>query len=253
MPNQWMVFAVIMLCVVGGAAGLVFYIRSRVRRFSRSMFGTDSLIDGWKRQERELAATPCSVAGMTRVYEPQIQKDFPEFNWVQFRNKAEDILVMALGAITAGSIGAMTECSEALKEQVRGQIAQNERSGIRETYKDIRVHQTEITRYEKKMGRCIITLQSAVEHIHYKERDGRIFSGREDLMEQTKYNVELMYIQDESRANADHGVGLNCPNCGAPIKTLGVKRCEYCGSEVTPINMQVWSLQHYYEVSYQRV
>lgn len=253
MSNGAIVFAVIMLCAAGGAAGLVFYVRHKIRGFSRSMFGTDSLTEGWKKQETELAETPCSVAGMTRIYEPQIHKDFPEFNWVQFRNKAENVLKLALGAITAGSIGMLQECSEALKEQVDGQIRQNEREGVREVYEQIRVHQTEITRYEKKMGRCIITLQSAVEYIHYKEQGDKIISGRNDLKKQTKYNIELMYIQDEQQANGDHGVGLHCPNCGAPIRTLGAKHCEYCGSEVTPINMQVWSLQHYYEVTYQKV
>ena len=96
-------------------------------------------------------------------------------------------------------------------------------------------------------------LQSAVEHIHYKEKDGKLISGKKDLLEQTKYNMELMYIQDESKVSADKGVGLTCPHCGAPVTSLGAKFCEFCGSEVIPINMQVWSLQHFYEVTYQKV
>ena len=35
-----------------------------------------------------------------------------------------------------------------------------------------------------------------------------------------------------------------CPNCGAPIKNLGAKFCEYCGSAVEVINSRVWSLEH---------
>lgn len=190
---------------------------------------------------------------MTRLLEPQIQRDFPEINWVQFKNKAEDALKLSLMAISAHSIGRAESLSEALKEEVAARIEQNQTAGVNEVYERIRVHQTEIARYEKQKGKCIITLQSAVEHIHYKEKDGKLISGKKDLLEQTKYNMELMYIQDESKVSADKGVGLTCPHCGAPVTSLGAKYCEFCGSEVIPINMQVWSLQHFYEVTYQKV
>ena len=244
---------VIILVIVGVIAGVVFYVKNKVRKFSQDLFGTDSLVEGWKKQEEELSVTPCSVSGMTRLLEPQIQRDFPEFNWVQFKNKAEDALKLSLMAISAHSIGRAESLSEALKEEVAARIEQNQTAGVNEVYERIRVHQTEIARYEKQKGRCIITLQSAVEHIHYKEKDGKLISGKKDLLEQTKYNMELMYIQDESKVSADKGVGLTCPHCGAPVTSLGAKYCEFCGSEVIPINMQVWSLQHFYEVTYQKV
>ena len=227
---------VIILVIVGVIAGVFFYVENKVRKFSQDLFGTDSLVEGWKKQEEELSVTPCSVSGMTRLLEPQIQRDFPEFNWVQFKNKAEDALKLSLMAISAHSIGRAESLSEALKEEVAARIEQNQTAGVNEVYERIRVHQTEIARYEKQKGKCIITLQSAVEHIHYKEKDGK-----------------LMYIQDESKVSADKGVGLTCPHCGAPVTSLGAKYCEFCGSEVIPINMQVWSLQHFYEVTYQKV
>ena len=68
-------------------------IKRKLRQVSRMAFGTDSLAEGWRRQAEELSAAPKSVSGMTRIYEPQIQRDFPEFNWVQFKNKAENMLI----------------------------------------------------------------------------------------------------------------------------------------------------------------
>lgn len=215
--------------------------------------------EGMQQQEEELATTPKSIAGMTRIYEPQIHRDFPEFNWVQFRNKAEDALRLSLLAISIGSVEKMermakeADISEALQAQLKGEILENEATGVKEVYDQIQIHQTEITRYEKKGGKCIITLQSAVGHIHYKEKAGKLLDGKKDVMIQTKYNTELMYIQDEDLADSGHGVGLNCPNCGAPVKSLGAKYCEYCGSGIVEMNMQVWSLEHFYEVTYQRV
>lgn len=161
---------VIILVIVGVIAGVVFYVKNKVRKFSQDLFGTDSLVEGWKKQEEELSVTPCSVSGMTRLLEPQIQRDFPEFNWVQFKNKAEDALKLSLMAISAHSIGRAESLSEALKEEVAARIEQNQTAGVNEVYERIRVHQTEIARYEKQKGKCIITLQSAVEHIHYKEK-----------------------------------------------------------------------------------
>lgn len=242
-----------MVCAVGGACGLVFYVRNKIRHASRQLFGTDSLVEGYKRQEQELALTPKSVSGMTRLLEPQIQRDFPEFNWKEFRNLAEEKLKQAFFAITANNIELLKEPSDNMKTEVENIIHANQNEGVREVFEDIDIHQTEITKYEKNSGRCIITLQSAVGYIHYREKNGEVIEGRKDLKTQTKYNIELMYIQDASKANIEGAVGLTCPNCGAPITSLGAKFCEYCGSGVKEVNLSVWSLHHYYEVSYQKV
>ena len=36
------------------------------------------------------------------------------------------------------------------------------------------------------------------------------------------------------------GLGLSCPHCGAPVRNLGQKFCEYCGSGVIEVNTRVW-------------
>ena len=63
---------------------------------------------------------------------------------------------------------------------------------------------------------------------------------------QPRYDMEWIYIQDAERYGQAAGgaVGVSCPNCGAPIKNLGAKFCEYCGSAVEVINSRVWSLEH---------
>lgn len=126
------------------------------------------------------------------------------------------------------------------------------KAGIRETYTQIKVHQTEVANYRKSIGSCVITFQSAVEHYHYREKDGRLVSGDRERKEQTKYNTELVYIQDERLAGGS-AVGTVCPNCGAPVSQLGNLRCEYCGLAVTPVNLKVWKLHSYYEVDYHHV
>ena len=244
-----LIAAVVILAVLFGA-GYAGYrvVRKKLASVSRSLLGTDSFIEGWNRQADVLAATPKSVSGMTRVFGPQIEEDFPDFNLNQFKNKAENMLLSALQAVDAEDITLLKEATEELTKQVENQITRNNAEGVKETYERIHIHQTEITNYVKRDGTCVIVFQSAVEHMHYKTRDGKVIEGDSKRLTQTKYNVEVVYIQDEKMVKTDNAVGTTCPNCGAPVKKLGAMYCEYCGSAVTPINLKVWTLHKFYEV-----
>lgn len=247
--SLFIIFAVIILVIVI----LILVIMKKVERFSKSVFGVKSLAEGLSQQAEELAETPKSISGMTRIYEPQLRRDFPEFNWKEFKDKAEQMLLMAFAAISQGEETLIRGGSETLHNQLITWIQENKRQQIKEQYQNVQIHNTEITRYEKKGGTCVLTLQSAVGYIHYKERDGRILEGNREHTIQTKYNIQLMYVQDAKAANQDKSVGTTCPNCGAPIVNLGQKKCEYCGLAVTPVNIQVWSIQSFYEVDYHKV
>ena len=37
-----------------------------------------------------------------------------------------------------------------------------------------------------------------------------------------------------------NAIGVNCPNCGAPITSLGAKKCEYCESPIIELNIKAW-------------
>lgn len=248
-PTGLLIFAAIVLLIIAGALVLL----HRVQNVSQTLFGTKSLTEGWKRQEEALASTPKSVSGMTRIYEPQIQRDFPEFNWLEFKNKAENMLRLAFLAIEQEDSSQLKDASGELEHQVKTQISQNQAERVREHYQNVKIHDTQITRYEKKQGTCIITLQSAVGHRHYKEKDAAVIQGDDRLDEQTKYNVEILYVQNPELAGMDRAVSMSCPNCGAPVTSLGNFICAYCGSEVTPIHHQVWSLHKFYEVTYHNI
>lgn len=239
---------VVLLIILAMICGTVFAVRRKVEDISDSLFGTKSLREGLKRQADMLAETPKSVSGMTRLMEPQIQKDFPEFNWMEFRGRAENMLLSAFLALERQDVGCLKDASDTLKRQVENLIETDRQEGITETYERARIHQTEIARYEKKEGKCVITLQSAVEYLHFCEKEHKVISGDAKRLTQTRYNVELMYIQDAGKISADKSYGMTCPSCGAPITSLGIKHCEYCGLTVTPVNRQVWSLERFYEV-----
>lgn len=256
----------LMLLIILAALVLViiFAVKSFLHKVDRStggmasaimkeISGTDSSGTGFAAQAEELARTPKSVSSMTRIFEPQIRRDFPEFSLNQFRNMVENMLPAALGAITAGSVENLKDCSGELIKQVKNLIEENRRQGVEEIYSGIEVYQTEITNYVKKSGTCVITFQSAVGHYHYGKQNGKIIFGKENLKEQTKYNVEVVYIQDEKLTDADGAKGITCPNCGAPVTALGSKTCAYCGLAVKEVNLRVWSLHRFYQAESQHV
>jgi len=227
-------------------------ITRQMSQVSQSLFGTSNFIDGWNRQADVLSETPKSVSSMTRLMEPQIVRDFPEFTWEEFKHKAENMLTSAFLAISTENPDSLVDASDDIKKQIQNKIQENQANFVKENYSDIQIHQTEIANYRKSNGKCVITIQSAVGYLFYKMQNGKVIAGDQTRKTQTKYNMELIYIQDSDIADIDNAVGATCPNCGAPIKNLGSKFCEYCGLGVTPLNIKVWSLHKFYEVDYNR-
>ena len=77
-----------------------------------------------------------------------------------------------------------------------------------------------------------------------------MISGRKQMKTQAKYNVQMNYIQDRDivEDTREQALGLNCPNCGAPLSTLGAKICAYCDSPLVEFNIKIWSFSDVEEV-----
>ena len=52
----------------------------------------------------------------------------------------------------------------------------------------------------------------------------------------------MMYVQDANEYGYAKGFSTTCPHCGGAVSDLGRKFCDYCGSEIIPINVRVWEL-----------
>ena len=62
---------------------------------------------------------------------------------------------------------------------------------------------------------------------------------------QDRFKLEFIYIIDESKVEESKRVlGLNCPNCGAPIISLGEKVCNYCGTGIKDLVKKTWNLNN---------
>ncbi len=231
------------LAVMGCGFAVYRYIRHKVRVFTRQAFGSDTIQGSFENMEREEEITPRSVSAATKLYLPQILRDFPEFHYDEMKNRAENVLTGFLRGVDEGTPARLPEgVTSELREKLELRISALASEGAEEHFRDIRIHRTEIKIYRKLKGRCSIILQSAVQYRHFKKRGGEVTEGAENRLTQSRYQIELIYIQDREivENQADSGLALNCPNCGAPLPKLGAKKCIYCDTPIEEFNIKTW-------------
>lgn len=226
-------------------------ISQKVRNFSQTAFGTPNIAQGAEQMRLELSNTPKSVSGMTQLLLPKIANDFPDFNYNEMKERANNVLVSYLRAVNDKNTSVLQDGNEEIQNQLVNHIQMLSAKGLHEHFEQIRLHETEIHQYRQHQGRCIITFQTAFECFHYiTDANRKITSGSNDLKYQTKYNIDMVYIQDRSIMNEyDTALGVNCPNCGAPVSSLTAKFCEYCGTGIVEFNIRAWSFCNVEEIN----
>ena len=208
---------------------LFFRIRRSFRRFLNSAeirFLREFLRSAQSAGE-EQEEQPKSPGGMTRIYLPQILRDFPEWNWEEMQ----------------------TEVEQAVKEFLEKENIQ--------TAGAVRIHKTVINRYQRYGGSASIFCETAAEYWREAEPAGENGMKAQKLSrsrtkeshqtdrpaphkKQTVCETELVYIYDSGKAGA--AASVVCPNCGAPVEQLGVKQCRYCGSALEISGMRAWKV-----------
>lgn len=222
-------------------------IKAKIRDVSRTAFGTDDFLEGYKHQEQVLADTPRSLNAMTNLLLPSITRDFSEFNYNQAKSRAEVLVKAYLNSLESGNTTELKaeQISNSIPEKVQSIINDLVSTGKRVFYDDIVIHRTEISDYKRKDGMCIVTFQSSVAFLnYYLDENDNVVGGRRDLKRQTVFESDYTYIQDPDKIKESgnySSISLSCPHCGAPVKNLGTKFCEYCGSGVKEINVLSWN------------
>ncbi|MDO4183390.1 MAG: hypothetical protein Q4E12_07300 [Coriobacteriia bacterium] len=229
---------------VGAVAVIALVIRRKTREISRMAFGTDNLMEGLQKAEAEYESTPKSLSSMTSLALERIKRDFPEFNYDDMKARASNVIVSYLRCIDENNANLLTEGNAELKRELKLRLEMLRNVEHVEQYDRIKVHRLEISSYVKRNGRCIVTFQCALQSKHVlQDQAGETLKGDTEKWEQSRWETDLVYIQDPDKLTSPElaALGLNCPNCGAPITNLGNKSCEYCGTAITEINLNAWT------------
>ncbi len=232
--------AVVALIVV------ILVIRAKVRKYQRewglSARGLMSDINS----TRDVGKNPASLNGMDRIYIPKIQQDFPDFQLAPVIPQVETVVKTFLDCIEDKDTKPLEKLtiSPSLIDRADEIIRDINSQNIDVYYDNIVVHKTVISEYVREKGMVIIRFQSAVGYLHYAEnKNGKLISGSKDVAEETVYVTSYARILDSELAKQSGAIdviGLNCPNCGAPLRSSNVTICEFCGTGVNNMTEDVF-------------
>lgn len=206
--------------------------------------GMNELSDALKNaveSEKESYSTPKSLAGMTNLVLPRIQKDIPDFNYNLLYSKVEsDIKRILQYKSSCDELAVETDHDLIyLSNSLKSEISDLSSSGNYEKFEDVKVNKTVIKSYKHVNGAATIMLESSAQYKYDTNIKGK--RSYKDINKQTRYITEYVYVYDEEEFNVGvYNFAVNCPNCGAPVKKVGGANCDYCGTYVEPINLKNW-------------
>lgn len=185
-----------------------------------------------------------SIGSQTQLLLPIIARDFPNFSSHELFNKVESSLRAIFNSLEEKQVSSKEELvlmRENLKEEIEDMISSN--TSVK--YDDIKFHKHGIRSYTNKDGAATIVVNTSLEYYYEKTKDGKVVKNRK-YKTQDRIVTKFIYVYDPDKYSKYQTlVGITCPNCGAPVKDLGNKKCRYCNSGLEDINLKSWHIISY--------
>ena len=242
-----MEFILIVLGVILGVVIACLIVFLLIKRWVKNTVGDSGFsqfkeaIEGAIESEKEAYTRPKSLAGMTSILLPRIQREIPDFNVQLLFSKVESGIKKILTYKTNEDLLGVEQDKELLyvANGLKAEINNMKSNNQFEHFTDIQINQTVIKEYKRINGAATIVLESSVQYKYETNKKGkRVYS---DVNKQTRYLTEFVYVYDENEFDSGvYNFAVNCPNCGAPARQLGGNSCDYCGTYVEPINLKNW-------------
>lgn len=239
------------IIVIGIIAIIAFIIYKKVTNTITDTIGTENMKEiinaakNVKNLKDEEYTREKNVSGMTKLLEPEILRDFPEFNKQLLFSAVEKELRKVFNSLENKSVKELQNDSESIiiLPKVKEQIEDMKSTNTNVRYDDVVFHRHAIKKYFKSQGIATIETSTTLEYYYYNSN-----KQSNNLKKQTRYTCEFIYIYDETRFEDKQNIFIiRCPNCGAPIKGLKNQTCEYCMTKVHPINLKLWKMSSYKE------
>lgn len=208
-----------------------FFVKRKFNALTMKYFGTTDIKSVIEKAQIEDEEVPKSLSSMDSVYLEQIKRDFPDVNINELKRMSEKVILDCYNAVEKKDNSLVR--NEKIKAFVNGMIDDIGNDIV--SFDSFKIHKTVVSKYEKNGGMATIYFGSSYEY-YYTKGD----NVRKKVQERCK--CEFIYVYDVDKVSQSKKVlGLNCPNCGSPIKDLGTKNCSYCGTGVIDLVHKVWN------------
>ena len=208
-------------------------------------FSLKSLYNDIKQSSYDSFTKEKSIGSQTTLLLPKILKDIPNFSVDEMYRKTETCIRAAFNSLEDRSLSKTSELvlmRESLKEEIDDMISNN----IKVRYDNIVFHKHGIKFYSNTDGVLNITINTSLEYDYEKTKDGKVIDNNHNMKKQDRIVSKFIYVYDPDKyTRSEVLIGITCPNCGAPVKDLGNKKCRYCNSGLEDINLKSWHMVSY--------
>lgn len=232
--NAFFVFVFVIAAFIITITIIILIIQLKARSFLKDIFNTTSFKEALEKSDIEASEVPKSVSSMDNLYLSRLKNDFPDLNVNELKSNCERVIIDTLNAIENKDKECMLS-SEKINSYIKTKIDDLKDNNV--IYDHIKIHKTVICKYERNDSIATLELASSLEYFYKKNNE----VGKKV---QTRFKCEYIYIIDSEKVGNVKALGLNCPNCGAPIKTLGHKYCEYCSTGIIDIVKKNWIINN---------
>lgn len=225
------------------------YFKNKLKKILNNLgFSNLSMLkDEIRKGKDEYIYEPKHVTGMTKLLIPKILKDFPNFSETELYNKVETSLLLIFNSLKNKKLS-INDDLILVRDKLKEQIEDMQKAKIDVEYSDVKFHESAIKYYKNSDGVLNLSISTSLEYYYSKKIDGKIKEEYKSYKKQTLYTTEFIYVYNpDSIPKNQTLIGINCPNCGAPLKKLGIKKCSYCGSGLEDINLKSWHISMYKE------
>ncbi len=204
---------ILLIILVGaGLVALRFVIRAALRVGNLATVLSGLL----KNADLKAETTPRSLSSSEPLLLDRIRRDFPEYNPELIRQRVMQDARTFYESAQAGRCLYTGGISDQLRERLPSFLPPDVAGNVQ-------VHKVALAAYDDRSEDRVLTFQAAAA---FRDPAGTTRQRR----------LILTYLAAWSTDTQTGVKRSNCPNCGAPIPTVGSKICQYCGTA-----LKVWA------------
>lgn len=231
-----MKFLIDIIILISFLLFVYFYFRYKFRKIAKHYLGTTDIKKVLEKAELENENTPKSLGSMDSIYLENLKHDFKDININELKRLAESVILEIFNCLQTKDLSKLSTKNEKIIAYVKNKLNDFQDTDI----SNMKIHQTVLNKYEKEKEIATIYLATSFEY--FKKENGI------KKKVQKRIKTEYIYVIDSNQVKGSlKALGLNCPNCGAPIKSLDKKVCSYCQTGIVDLVKKSFVLNDIYE------